>query len=89
MPRPSCEANSAADAVWRSESPNGGELHRLAFVGLDAAFVEPLDPQDPHAGRRSTPGALDSRAAECVPALDRPVGGLWATPTNAWRYVQS
>jgi ectoine hydroxylase-related dioxygenase (phytanoyl-CoA dioxygenase family) len=35
--------SSAVDAVWRSERPNGAELHRLAFVGLDSAFVELVD----------------------------------------------
>ena len=35
--------SSAVDAVWRSECPNGGELHRLAFIGLDATFVELVD----------------------------------------------
>lgn len=34
---------SAVDAVWRSQCPDGGELHRLAFVGLDDAFVELVD----------------------------------------------
>jgi hypothetical protein len=35
--------SSVVDAVWRSECPGGGELHRLAFVGLDTAFVELVD----------------------------------------------
>jgi hypothetical protein len=35
--------SSVVGAVRRSECPGGGELHRLAFVGLDTAFVELVD----------------------------------------------
>ena len=33
----------AVDRVWRSEAPGRGALHRLAFLGLDDAFLELVD----------------------------------------------
>lgn len=34
---------SAVDRVWRREAPDGSALHRLAFIGLDEAFIELVD----------------------------------------------
>jgi ectoine hydroxylase len=34
---------SAVDRVWRQEAPDGTAFHRLAFVGMDEAFVKLVD----------------------------------------------
>jgi ectoine hydroxylase-related dioxygenase (phytanoyl-CoA dioxygenase family) len=34
---------AAVDRVWVQEAPDGAALHRLAFVGLDDAFIELVD----------------------------------------------
>lgn len=39
----SCRGVLSLDVESKTTSPAGGELHRLAFVGLDTAFVELVD----------------------------------------------
>jgi ectoine hydroxylase len=34
---------SAVDSVWKAEANGGGDLHRLAFLPLDQAFVDLVD----------------------------------------------
>jgi ectoine hydroxylase len=34
---------TAVDRVWQQEAPDGAALHRLAFIGLDDAFIELVD----------------------------------------------
>jgi hypothetical protein len=31
---------TAVDRVWQQEAPDGAALYRLAFIGLDDAFIE-------------------------------------------------
>lgn len=37
------ELEAAVDRVWEDEAGSSGPLHRLAFVGLDRAFLELVD----------------------------------------------